>query len=163
MDIQAAYPEAYFLGAFAITVAAAAITDIKYRLIPNTLTLIIAALWVSYAIFVTGEFVYPFITALVILALGIGAFSRGWLGGGDAKLLAACALWMGPVGIIPFLFQTALAGGAMAILWRFERPVRFALARGGLDVGVAVTRELPYGLAIAVGALLAAARMAGLS
>ena len=87
----------------------------------------------------------------------------GLLGGGDAKLLAACALWMGPEQIFLFLIHTALAGGALAILWRFEAPVRFALARGGLDVQVAVTRELPYGLAIAVGALLAAARMAGIS
>lgn len=163
MNIQAAYPELYFLGAFALTVAAAAITDIKYRLIPNTLNLIIAALWVPYAVFMTGEFLYPLITALIILALGIGAFSAGWLGGGDAKLIAVCALWMGPDQIIPFLFHTALAGGAMALLWRFEEPVRFALVRSGIDVGVTVTRQLPYGLAIAVGALLATARLAGLS
>jgi len=163
MNIQAAYPEIYFLGAFAITVVAAAITDIKYRLIPNSLCLIISALWAPYAIFMTGELLYPLITALIILALGIGAFSAGWLGGGDAKLLAVCALWMGPAHILLFLFHTALAGGALALLWRFEGPVRFALARGGMDVQVAVTRELPYGLAIAVGALLAAARIAGLS
>ncbi|RVU35190.1 pilus assembly protein CpaA [Hwanghaeella grinnelliae] len=163
MNIQAAHPEIFFLGTFAIMVAAAAFTDIKHRLIPNTLCLIIAALWVPYAIFMTGDFLYPFITAFIILVLGIAAFSRGFLGGGDAKLLAVCALWMGSEQILPFLFQTALAGGAMAILWRFEAPVRLALARGGLDVQVVVTRELPYGLAIAVGALLAAARMAGIS
>ncbi|WP_425406536.1 A24 family peptidase [Hwanghaeella sp.] len=163
MNVQAAHPEIFFLGTFAILVSAAALSDIKFRLIPNSLSLIIAALWLPYAIFTTGEFLYPFITAFIILTLGIAAFSRGWLGGGDAKLLAVCALWMGPAEIFPFLFHTALAGGAMAILWRFEGPVRFALARGGLDVHLAVTRELPYGLAIAVGALLAAARMAGIS
>ena len=163
MIIQAAYSEYFFLGVFALTVLAAAITDIKYRLIPNSLCLIIAALWLPYAIFMTGDFLYPFITALIILALGIAAFSGGWLGGGDAKLLAACALWMGPDQIVPFLFHTALAGGAMALLWRFEAPVRFALARGGLDVQIVATRALPYGLAIAVGALFAAARLAGIS
>lgn len=163
MTYQAAHPEVYFLGAFAITVAAAAITDIKYRLIPNTLSMIIAALWVPYALFMTGEMLYPFITALVILVLAFAAFAAGWIGGGDAKLLAVCALWMGPDQIAPFLFQTAMAGGALALLWRFEAPVRLALARSGMDVDVAVTRELPYGLAIAAGALLAAARMAGLS
>ena len=163
MTIQAAHSEIFFLGTFAITVAAAALTDIKYRLIPNSLCLIIAALWAFYAIFMTGNFLYPILTAFIILVLGIAAFSRGLLGGGDAKLLAASALWMGPEQIFLFLIHTALAGGALAILWRFEAPVRFALARGGLDVQVAVTRELPYGLAIAVGALLAAARMAGVS
>ncbi len=163
MNIQAANPDVLFLGAFALTVFAAAVTDIKDRLIPNTLCLIIAALWVPYAIFVTGEFLYPFITGLIILVLGIAAFSGGFLGGGDAKLLAACALWMGPAQIFPFLFHTALAGGALALLWRFEEPVRFALARGGIDVQVTATRELPYGLAIAVGAIFAAARMASLS
>ena len=96
MNIQAAYPEAIFLGAFAISVIAAAITDIKYRLIPNTLSLIIAALWVPYATFMTGEILYPLIIAFIILLLGMAAFFAGWLGGGDAKLLAVCALWMGP-------------------------------------------------------------------
>lgn len=161
MNIQAANSEIFFLGALAILVLAAAFTDIKYRLIPNSLCLTIVAIWLPFAIFMTGDFLYPFVTALIVLVVGFAAYSRGILGGGDAKLLAACALWMGPAYILPFLFFTALTGGAMALLWRFEGPVRFALARGGFDVQIAATRELPYGLAIAVGALVAAARMAG--
>ena len=46
-------------------------------------------------------------------------FALGWIGGGDAKLFAACMLWLGWPASAPFVIWTALAGGglAVALLW----------------------------------------------
>lgn len=91
---------------------------------------------------------------LLCLAVGLFLFSRNWLGGGDVKLLAALALWFDFGGAGQFLVFTMLGGGLVALaLIAFRRLVP-ALA----GTGVAAFRRrgpIPYGLAIAVGALLA--------
>jgi len=86
-------------------------------------------------------------------------FAFGWIGGGDAKLMAAASLWLGLRGIAPFALYTALAGGALALLLV---AMRSAWLRPFADAGPAWTRRLatpgesaPYGVAIAVGALAA--------
>lgn len=93
------------------------------------------------------------------LVLGMGMFAAGWIGGGDGKLLAVCALWLGWPAVLPFLLYTGLAGGALtlAILSLRSGWVAPLIAGGptwvrnlGKDGG-----DLPYGVAIAVGALAA--------
>lgn len=54
-------------------------------------------------------------TGVAMLALGVGAFAAGWVGGGDAKLFAAASLWMGPEYIYPFALVTALIGGVLTL------------------------------------------------
>ena len=53
-----------------------------------------------------------FVAALVA---GMAMFALGWIGGGDAKLFAACGLWLGGAAIFPFLAWTAIAGGGLAV------------------------------------------------
>ena len=68
-------------------------------------------------------------------------FRLGILGGGDVKLLAAAALWLGAAALMPFLMATALAGGLLAVAflaWALVRRDRGRVA-------------LPYGIAIAAG------------
>ena len=47
------------------------------------------------------------------LVLGMGMFAAGWIGGGDGKLFAVCALWLGWPAVLPFMLYTGLAGGAL--------------------------------------------------
>ncbi len=81
-----------------------------------------------------------------ILTLGTLAFSAGWLGGGDVKLFAATAVWFDlrtTVWLLAFVF---IAGGVLALFYFVSRPFR----------GVKGTKKggrIPYGIAIAVGAL----------
>lgn len=150
-------------GAGALLIAAA-VSDLRRFTIPNWIVL---ALVVLYAIrcgmaAAAGAALAPMalavLLALAVLAAGAVAFQRGWLGGGDVKLLAAAALWM-PAGRLPdFLALVALLGGVLAVLAliaaRLSRPV----AAGGAanDSGrcrLADTR-LPYGVAISGAALL---------
>ncbi len=93
---------------------------------------------------------------LVVLVAGILMFSRGWFGGGDAKLMAAVALWFGFERLLEYLVCASIAGGVLAFLIllyrRFAPPLwlvnqdwamRLHHHRGGI----------PYGIALGVGGL----------
>ena len=87
---------------------------------------------------------------LVCLAVCFGMFAAGWMGGGDAKLLAASALWIGPEGILAFGVLVAFFGGALALALLSARSVLvpvtgFAATDRLLTKGTGV----PYGIAIA--------------
>jgi prepilin peptidase CpaA len=86
----------------------------------------------------------------------MGLFATGTIGGGDAKLFAAIALYVGAAGFAPYIFAVAVAGGALACLvlglrWiaTLDAAERFSrvghLLKGGTGI--------PYGVAIAGGGL----------
>jgi len=95
---------------------------------------------------------------LLVLVVGAGMFALKWMGGGDAKLIAATTLWMGMAGILPLLLFTALIGGGFCLVLMAARSQLQVFAINGPGW---VTRlmepkgDLPYGVAIAIGALLA--------
>ena len=72
------------------------------------------------------------------------------------KLLTALALWAGGPTLVPFIVLTALAGGALAVVWLAMRSLRallpvpalIALGRLGVEVPRAEPTTLPYGVAI---------------
>lgn len=93
------------------------------------------------------------------LVVGMGMFALRWVGGGDAKLLAAVCLWLGLPGLGLFLLATALAGGGLAILLM---TLRSATVRPIVVLGPRWISRLadpgegvPYGVAICAGALIA--------
>ena len=88
---------------------------------------------------------------LLFLGLGIFMFSMGWLGGGDAKLLAAAALWLGFDSLFPYITLVTILGGALAIgllafrnitppVWLMgqEWALRLHDRRGGIPYGIAL-------------------------
>ncbi len=153
--------------AFASLCIAAAISDARRLLIPNRLSLSIVLLYPAFVIVggLTADWPGALIVATFVLAAGFSAYSCGFLGAGDAKLLAAASLWAGPALIAPFLFHTALAGGALALgMWILHRWRRAASLSDVLAVGTATGFErtpMPYGVAIAVGALYVAVTLLG--
>ena len=97
--------------------------------------------------------------AFTVLAVTFVFFARGWIGGGDAKLFAAVALWLGWSALLPFLAVTALAGGGLALsllVMRsgWFRPVTIGF-RGWIGRLATPGENVPYGVAIAIGALAA--------
>lgn len=136
-----------------ITLIAAAISDLRSFRIPNFLPAILIVLFgMFYGVtgFV-GTLWENLLHCLVALAVGMILFSRGWIGGGDAKLYAAAALWFNLAGAATLLFMTTIAGLILAVTF-------IAARMSGLRKNVPKQdRRIPYGVAIAVGAILNAA------
>jgi prepilin peptidase CpaA len=95
--------------------------------------------------------------ALAVLVVSFTFFARGWIGGGDAKLAAATALWLGFDQLLNYLIFASLFGGILTLaIMRFRlMPLPAMLADQEwakrlhrMDGGV------PYGIALALAALM---------
>jgi prepilin peptidase CpaA len=150
------------LGAF-LAVAAAA--DVVWRRIPNALVAPlavagVAAQWISAGPFSAGRGV---LAGLAVVAVFLFPWSRGMIGGGDVKLAAAVAVWLGPERLVPFLLYAGAAALPVALATRLSH--RLALRRiarsgagaaGGVAGDLAVPAEtVPLAVAIGLGALAA--------
>src|SRR5690606_26440133 len=69
----------------------------------------------------------------LVLAVTFTLFALGWIGGGDAKLTAAIALWMGFELLLPFLLYASVFGGLLTLLLLVGR--RYALPGPLLKAG----------------------------
>jgi prepilin peptidase CpaA len=144
----------------------AACSDLAARRIPNALTFGVAALAVGLgAVHGPWTLVTTILIFVAVFVAGSVPYGRGWIGGGDVKLLAAGAALAGWPAAATFLLATALAGGALSVaeLARQGRLGltlnRFAVAAASGDLGSGMEtdtarRKLPYALAIAAGALV---------
>ena len=137
----------------------AAYKDATTMTIPN---------WISLALisgfFVILPFVWPgwtelgthLLVGLSFFVAGFAMFAFGWLGGGDAKLMAATALWwQWPDAIIYLLFTTIL-GALLALgllMGRKFIPVRVLTSPWAYKM-FKDEKKMPYGLALAAGALI---------
>ncbi len=152
---------ALLLLAFPAAVIAAAITDATSYIIPNRLSAILALAFVPAALAAGLSPIHFAICAgvgVAALAAGIALFALRIMGGGDAKLTAACLLWLGPAALVPFLLWTAVAGGCLAVSLLFARRLPAPVtAAGPRWIGRLLQPggDVPYGVAIAVGALVA--------
>ncbi len=151
--------------AFPVLVIAAALKDITSFTIPNWIPLGLLAVFPAAA--VAAGMSLPAIglhagVGLAGFVVAMGMFAMGWMGGGDAKLFAACLLWLGWPAAGPFLMISMTAGGILALglvtlrsaqlrpLVLLGPPWFARLAEPGEGV--------PYGLALAAGALAAFAQ-----
>jgi prepilin peptidase CpaA len=85
-------------------------------------------------------------------------FALGWIGGGDAKIIAAGGLWLGLPGAPSFLMWTTVAGelfGLGVILARAWAQLWAGRAPTWLSRLLEPKGDIPYGVAIAAGALIA--------
>lgn len=95
---------------------------------------------------------------LAALFAGMGMFALRWIGGGDAKLMAATCLWLGLSGSGMFLLWTGVVGGAFCLLLMMARQhlqMVTPYAPGWASRLLEPKGDIPYGVAIAIGALLA--------
>lgn len=114
------------LGAFLVVAAA---FDVVKRRVPNALVAPlavagVAAQWSSGG--ATGA-ALGLVVGASVLALLVLPWVAGLLGGGDAKLAAAAAIWLGPPRLLSFVIFVAVAGAPVAILARLSH--RLALRR----------------------------------
>lgn len=147
---------------FPVLVIIAALKDVTTFTIPNWLNLSLFAAFFPAAFAAglpLGEIGMNLAVSMGCLAAGIIMFAFRWIGGGDAKLLAAAGLWLGLPALMPFLVITAFAGGGLAL---GLLTLRSDFARGMIPAGPGWVERLrepkgdaPYGVAIAAGGLFA--------
>jgi prepilin peptidase CpaA len=92
-----------------------------------------------------------------VLVAAFACFSFGWIGGGDAKVAAAAALWLGFAHLLNYLLYASLFGGVLTLLLlQFRQwPLPYALASQPWLLKLhAKESGIPYGIALAIGALL---------
>ena len=102
---------------FVIILLACALYDLTSLRIPNYLNAMLIAL---FAVVVAArpngvDLVGHGLVFLGMLAFGAICFYRGYWGGGDVKLYAASALWMGPELIISFVVCVSILAGVFAV------------------------------------------------
>jgi len=135
------------LALLALLLVIAAVIDVRTHTISNRLNLTVALLaplyWWSVGLPLWPDAAIQIGVAVAVFGLFAAAFYAGMMGGGDVKLAAALALWFSPLMTIRFLVFMSIAGGVLTLV---------VLARHRMlkKVGRA---EVPYGVAIAIGAL----------
>ena len=92
-----------------------------------------------------------------VLTVSFACFAMGWVGGGDAKVAASAALWFGFGHLLSYLVYASLFGGALTLLLlqfrQWPLPYSFAGQAWLLKLH-AKESGIPYGIALAIGALM---------
>jgi prepilin peptidase CpaA len=125
--------------------------------ISNRLCLIVAASFFPLAVIAglsAGQILLHIACGLAMLGFGFALFARRWIGGGDAKLFAAAALWLGWSNIVSFAAIVSIAGGVLALAVIALRASWRRLPPFAARCWIGPKAELPYGVALAAGALL---------
>lgn len=141
--------------------AAAAIYDLVTYTIPNFLPVSLTCAFAAFAIWYGlnwPDLGAHLVTGISMLILGWVLFALGLMGGGDAKLFASTSLWMGWGGMINYLIMFSLCGGIVALsLILFRRlPIASWMQRQGWITALHDRANgVPYGIALAAGAVLA--------
>lgn len=148
------------IGIFCVAMIFAGLFDLTTMTIPNWLTLGLALFFFVAAAISSmplREVGLHTAVGFVSLLIGMGLFSRGWIGGGDAKLMAAVAMWVGWDQALPYFLVASILGGALTlvILGYRNLPLPAFVMRHDWVVRLHDRTEgVPYGMALAVAALL---------
>jgi prepilin peptidase CpaA len=149
------------LSVLPVLVITAGLTDLTTMTIPNWISLALVAGFVPAAFAVglgPGQIALHFGFGVAALFVGVALFALNLLGGGDAKLIAAASLWLGLDAGLVFLLATAVTGGLFSLSLILARGSAGQLAGAGppwLERLLEPKGDIPYGVAIATGVLIA--------
>lgn len=145
---------------FPALMALSASMDLLTFTIPNRLCVALALGYVVFAAALGVPAVAILLNlscALAILAITFIMFSLGWLGGGDAKLAAATAAWLGWAAILDYGVAAALFGGVLTVALLGARMTPLPAALGRIDWLKRLhdaSAGVPYGIALAAAGLM---------
>ena len=146
--------------ALPLLLGAAGAWDLASFTIPNFLN---AALLAVFALFALAAGLglaaigWHLLAGLAGLMLGFALFALGYVGGGDAKLFAVTALWLGFKDLVPYLLVASIAGGVLTLvvlaLRRFPLPLPL-LRHAWIAKLHDGSSGIPYGVALAAGVFI---------
>jgi len=135
------------LSLLTVLLMAAAVTDIRARIISNRLNIAIAALaplyWLANGIPAWPDMALQIALGIAIFGVFAALFALGLMGGGDVKLLAAVALWFPWQAIGLLLLIMAMIGGIVTVITVVHHRLSRRLGQP----------EVPYGVAISLAAM----------
>ncbi len=144
---------------FPVAMAFAGAMDFFTMTIPNRVSLVLIAAFAVAAVMAgapAAMIINHVAAGLLFLGLGIFMFTMRWLGGGDAKILAAAALWLGFDSLFPYLTLVTLMGGALAVALLTFRSTAPPVWLMGQEWALRLHDRqggIPYGIALAGAAL----------
>jgi prepilin peptidase CpaA len=151
-------------GIATIILLLAGVHDLAFRTVPNWMSVVLLLPGILLRL-MSGTLMLGLLAGVLVFLAGAFCWRRGWLGGGDVKLLAATAVLVPPSLVVNLLLDVALAGGVLAMIYlamakckappcttprppgmlrRIRRAELYRIRRRG---------PLPYASAIAVGTL----------
>ncbi|HEY6257338.1 MAG TPA: prepilin peptidase [Xanthobacteraceae bacterium] len=145
---------------FPALMAFAASSDLLTMTISNRVSIILVGGFLALALasgMAPMEILSHAGAAALVLVVSFGFFTCGWIGGGDAKLAAATALWFGFDFLLNYLVYASLFGGALTLLLIQFRLVPLPGLLAGQFWAERLHRKdgaVPYGIALAAAALL---------
>ncbi len=145
---------------FPALMAFAAASDLFTMTISNRVSLALAAGFLALAL-LSGMGLYDILlhvgAGATVLTISFACFAMGWVGGGDAKVAAGAALWFGFGHMLNYLLYASLFGGALTLLLlqfrQWPLPYLFTGQAWLLRLH-AKESGIPYGIALAIGALM---------
>ncbi|MGB8604516.1 A24 family peptidase [Bradyrhizobium sp.] len=145
---------------FPALMAFAAASDLFTMTISNRVSLALAAGFLALAL-LSGMGLYDILlhvgAGATVLTISFACFAMGWVGGGDAKVAAGAALWFGFGYMLNYLLYASLFGGALTLLLlqfrQWPLPYLFTGQAWLLRLH-AKESGIPYGIALAIGALM---------
>ncbi|WP_442579952.1 A24 family peptidase [Mesorhizobium sp. ASY16-5R] len=154
--------EAAIFVVFPFCMAFAAISDMLSMTIANRVAIVLVATFAILAP-LTGmdwtTYAWHFAALFAVLLVTFALFALGGMGGGDAKLLAATALYMGmSIQLVQYLVVSAFLGGLLTIAILSFRSSALSVYTGRnlfLRNFTDAQKGVPYGIALGAGGLLA--------
>lgn len=146
---------------FPLCLAVAAFSDLFTMTIPNRISAILLAAFILIAPFAglqLPEIGLHLLAGAVVFGFCFALFAINVMGGGDAKLLTASAVWFGfGEPLFVFLIYVSLLGGALTLAILMLRKQENALLATGLPLPqlLFTAKKIPYGIAIGLGGFLA--------
>jgi prepilin peptidase CpaA len=136
-----------------------ACTDLLTMTIPNRVSLALVVIFAALALYthMSWSMALSHLTCgLAMLAATFLMFHMGWIGGGDAKLASATALWLGWDHLLDYGLIASLAGGVLTlVILELRRQEPRALATSPRFAHLCdKTAGVPYGIALAAGGLI---------
>lgn len=144
-----------------LCLAMAAFTDLFTMTIPNRIPAILIAGFLVVAPFsglTAADIGMSLAGAFAVFAVCFALFAINVMGGGDAKLLSAAALWFGfSPSLAEFLVYVAFMGGLLTLLIVMLRASASTVMASGIRLpeSLVSAKKIPYGIAIALGGFMA--------